>query len=99
MDYESNFIELLTLRSNDVPAPKKWMKLGNNWWSNHLQTEFFCFFAEALQNEVMDTVKSKKIFNCLADDTQNITTQEQLYLLFFTLLKVTFKVVTCLLIS
>ena len=79
---EGNFIQLLKLRSGDIPELKQWLKRRDNWLSNHIQNEIVDLLGNAVLEKVVATVKNKEFYSCLADGTQDVTTQEQLSVVF-----------------
>ena len=72
----------MKLRSGDIPELKQWLKRRDNWLSNHIQNEIVDLLGNAVLEKVVATVKNKEFYSCLADGTQDVTTQEQLSVVF-----------------
>ena len=50
-EYDSN-VQVLMIGSCDVSALKKWLKLRDNCWANHIQSEILCLCANLFKKIV-----------------------------------------------
>ena len=79
---EGNFMQILKMRSNDIPQLRDWMGRRNNWLSHDIQNELINEIALSVQRRLASDLQSADFFSCIADGTQDISGHEQLTILF-----------------
>lgn len=92
-DDSGNFIQLLHLRSNDIPALKAWLTRRDKWCSHDIQNEIVTLIANAVREEIKAEVTIAEQFSIIADGTQDITGQEQLAIVYRYVITETMEVV------
>jgi hypothetical protein len=78
VDNESNFKQLLALRSNDLPDLKMWLTKKTTWTSVEIQEEMLEMMAHVILRKFSREVLDRKIFAVMADETADISAVEQL---------------------
>lgn len=79
IDENSNFIQLVKLRADDVPELKSWLARSKYKWMSHdIINEILSLLSLKVQTELRQTVKKRKYFSILADETSDISINEQM---------------------
>ena len=77
-DADSNFIQLLHLRSMDCPELISWMKKKTNKYTSHnIQNEFLQFMALQIVQEVIQSIRHRLCFSIMADKCTDVANKEQ----------------------
>lgn len=78
-DENSNFIQLLKLRSEDVPEIIKWLeKKSSKYTSPQIQNELIEIMALTLLRGVASNIRESEFFTIMADETTDASNREQL---------------------
>lgn len=74
---DSNFIQLLMLRTEDSKELKTWMNRTNYKWISHdIINEILNILADNVRSNIVDRIK-KNIFAIIADETTDLSKKEQ----------------------
>lgn len=76
-EQEGNLMQLLCLRSDDDPQIKQWIK-DSKYLSVDIVNECVMLMGQKLLRELLSNIHKVGIFSVLADETRDITSQEQL---------------------
>ena len=77
-DADSNFIQLMHLRSVDCPEVESWMtKKSNKYTSHDIQNECLQIMALQILREVSKKIRSSACFTIMADECTDIANKEQ----------------------
>ncbi|XP_049267486.1 uncharacterized protein LOC125756631, partial [Rhipicephalus sanguineus] len=77
-DDEGNLKQLLLLREADVPGLAAWLnRTGYKWISGDIQNEMFELITQSMLRSLMKEVHGAGFYAVIADETSDITTQEQ----------------------
>ena len=75
-------MELLSLRARDIPWLREklssQMRAHSSWTSPQIQNELLSLLAEATIDRIQTDVLNSKYFSIIADETADITRNEQL---------------------
>ena len=76
-EQEGNLMQLLRLRSDDDPRLKEWIK-DSKYLSVDIVNECVMLMGQKLLRELLSDIHKAGIFSIVADETRDITNQEQL---------------------
>jgi hypothetical protein len=77
-DESSNFIRLLSLRSQDVKELKSWLtRTSYKWLSHDIITELLTIMSHAILRQMSETVKSAQYYSIIVDETCDFSVHEQ----------------------
>ena len=79
IDSESNFIQLLKLRSKDDPALLEWIQRKNTdkYMTHDIQNEIICIMAHQVQRDLASDIRGN-FFSIIADEYTDVSNDEQL---------------------
>ena len=78
-EINSNFHQLLLLRSEDDPSLKNWMMKSNEkYTSPEIQNEILQIIAWAMLRNIAKKLQAAKFFTIMADELADISNKEQL---------------------
>ena len=72
-ELQSNFNQLLLLRTRENPELRNWLDRKTSWTSHDIQNEIL-----QLMRKVLETIQKRDFFAILADETADISRKEQL---------------------
>lgn len=76
---KSNFIQLLKLRSQDIPLLKSWMERSSYKWISHEIIEEILFLLSlTLQRKLLEKIVSPPFYALMADETTDMSHKEQM---------------------
>lgn len=76
---ESNYIQLLQIRSNDIPELKEYLTAsGRKWLSADIQNEILAIFSRSLLESILDEIRASDYFSILLDETPDSSKLEQI---------------------
>jgi hypothetical protein len=81
-DESGNFVRLLHLRAQDIPALSSWLNRRNKWCSHSIQNEIIELIANAVRENIRTEIQASGVFSIIADGTQDISGYEQLSIVF-----------------
>jgi len=82
-DDNSNFYQLLKLRSNDSKELEGWlMRTKFKWISHEVQNEILSLLSQYVQTYLINQIKSAKYFSIIIDETTDNTCTEQVSICF-----------------
>lgn len=84
-DAESNFIQLLKLRSKDVPILKDWLNKKTDKYTAHdIQNEILSLMSNAVVRDIIEDIKKGDCdyYSLIADEYADVSNKEQLSLNF-----------------
>lgn len=77
-DVNSNFVQLLELRKNDVPELKDWLgRSGYKWTSHDIQNEIIDLLGKSVLRKVLASIKRTEHFSIMVDETSDSSIREQ----------------------
>lgn len=77
--HESNLMQLLQIRSNDVPELKEYLAMnGRKWLSGEIQNEILALFSRSILEPILDEIRSSDFFSILLDETPDSGKLEQI---------------------
>lgn len=76
-DEEGNFIQLLKLRSQEIPVLRTWMRNHVSYTSPLIQNEIIRMFSDKILNNIVTSIKESKYFSVICDGTQDVSGKEQ----------------------
>ena len=80
---ESNFIQLLKLRSEDDPELSKWMeKTRNKYISPENQNEILQIMSRQVLNKISDSIHKSDFYSIMIDETPDLSNKEQAVICF-----------------
>lgn len=77
-DSDSNFVQLLKLRSSDDPRIQTWMKRTKDFTSPELQNEFLKVMSNDILRKQIKQIQQAQFFTIMADETVDSSNKEQL---------------------
>lgn len=77
-DSDSNFVQLLKLRSSDDPRIRTWMKRTKDFTSPELQNEFLKVMSNDILRKQIKQIQQAQFFTIMADETVDSSNKEQL---------------------
>lgn len=77
-DSDSNFVQLLKLRSSDDPRIRTWMKRTKDFTSPELQNEFLKVMSNEILRKQIKQIQQAQFFTTMADETVDSSNKEQL---------------------
>lgn len=77
-----NFMELLRLRVKDIPALGPWLMRSKLFTGHEVQNEILDIMATKITTKLANDVKSADYFSVIADETTDISTKEQMSIIF-----------------
>lgn len=77
-DSDSNFVQLLKLRSSDDPRIQTWMKRTKDFTSPELQNEFLKVMSIEILRKQIKQIQQAQFFTIMADETVDSSNKEQL---------------------
>jgi len=72
-----NLMELLRLRSEDVPELAQWLKRKITWTSHDIQNEILEIMAHSIQRDIASDIRDAVWFSLIVDETTDISVKEQ----------------------
>lgn len=80
-DDNSNFKQLLSLRSKDVTQLKSWLcRTKHKWMSHDIMNEVLALLSLNVQQKLLRRIKDGTYFSILADETTDISVNEEIWL-------------------
>lgn len=79
-DESSNFINLLKLRSEDIPLLKQWLKKGDRikkWTSHDIMNEMLEMLFHHILRQLLLEIRANTYFSILLDETTDFSRNEQ----------------------
>ncbi|KAK7925889.1 hypothetical protein WMY93_008199 [Mugilogobius chulae] len=77
-DEDSNIIQLLKVRAQDIPELKSWLAQKENKWLSHdILNEMIEIMAHDVLRTLLKEIKSAEFFAVILDETSDITVKEQ----------------------
>ena len=77
-EIDSNFIQLLKLRANDIPCLGPWMsKSQDKFTTPEIQNELLSLMAMTILRQIVDTIRGKW-YTIMIDETTNLSNTEQM---------------------
>ena len=77
-DSDSNFYQLLLLRTEDSVDLCNWLKRKTTWTSAHIQEEIINLMGNEVVSKLVAKVHDRKYFSIIADETADVSRVEQL---------------------
>lgn len=82
-EQNSNFIQLLHLRSLDQPLLKDWMSRTKYKWISHdIGNEILTLMAMAVRRKLLSAIRKQPFYAIMADETTDVSRKEQMSLNF-----------------
>ena len=82
-DDNSNILQLLTLRSNDVPNLKTWLQRTKYKWLSHDGlNEILSIMAKEVQLHLVSVIKNASSYAIIMDETRDVSWKEQTLMCF-----------------
>lgn len=78
---ESNLVQLLKLRSQNIESLSSWISRTTNWTHWDAQNEMLELLAKHIQREILNEIRENGVFSVMADETSDQSRQEQLVIL------------------
>lgn len=76
---KSNFIQLLKLRSQDIPLLKSWMERSSYKWISHdIINEVLYLLSRTVQKKLLEKITSAPFYGIMGDETTNSSHKEQM---------------------
>lgn len=77
-DFNSNLMQILELRKQDVPDFNNWMgRSGYTFTSHDIQNEIIEMLGSSVLRTVLSDIKKNKYFSIMVDETQDCSIREQ----------------------
>ena len=75
---DGNFQRLLSLRSQDIPDLKNWLKRNRTFTSSDIQNEILRYMGLDIQRKFIEEIRKCNEYSIIADESSDISGKEQL---------------------
>ena len=76
-DCDSNFQQLLLLRTNDSADMKNWLRKKTTWTSHDVQVEILIIMCDTVVRKLLSEIRERKWYGIIAYETADVSQVEQ----------------------